>query len=637
MIEVAHPRGMQRSIYYLAFAVSLVTFLIYMRSLQNGFVEWDDSTYVFDNQYIRSFNLSFLKWAFFSFYASNWHPLAWVSHAADYAIWGLNPVGHHLTNVILHAVNTFVVVVLVTRLIEAWHGTATEIETAPFPSKRTLLVAAGMTGLLFGLHPVHVESVAWIAERKDLLCALFFLLSILSYTRYAAGDNAAIGEGKWTARFFNRYYLLTLGFFVLALLSKPMAVSLPSVLLLLDSYPFKRIRSIKSFLSAVTEKLPFILLSLFSSTLTFLAQQAGETIQSLKDVSISSRLLVAAKSLLAYLGKMVLPIHLIPFYPYPDDVSLLSLKYLAILLLIILFTAICVATARKQAFISCCLGYYVLTLLPVIGIVRVGSQSMADRYTYLPSIGPFLIIGLAVAWLFGLTNPSERGNRSSRMALVIILLVTLTTMTYLTVRQIDIWKNSLTLWDYVISKEPNVAFAHNNRGWVFATLGRFDEAIEDLNKAIALEPNSFEAYNTRGVVFVIMGHYREAIEDFDRAIALKPSCYEAYAARGVSLRNVGQLDRAIDSFNKAIAIHPDRAEAYNDRGLTYAFAKQYLSALHDYNLAIELYPTFAMAFGNRGDLYRAMGENERAIMDYQQACNFGDKNGCIAVRNITPH
>jgi len=633
--EATHPPRMQRSIRYLAFAVSLTTFLLYMRSLQNGFLDWDDNIYVFDNPYIRSFNLSLLRWAFSSFYASNWHPLAWVSHATDYAIWGLNPLGHHLTNVILNAANTFVVVILVARLIEAWHYTETGSETALFQQKRKILVAAGITGLLFGLHPVHVESVAWISERKDLLCALFFLLSIKNYTRYATFDNAVIREGKWAARFFNRYYLFTLGFFVLALLSKPMAVSLPGVLLLLDSYPFRRILSVKSFLSVVTEKLPFILLSLISSIMTILAQQAGEAIQSLDAVSASSRLLVAAESLLAYLGKMILPIHLIPYYPYPGDVSLISLKYLTILLIIILFTAVCITTARRQAIICSCLSYYVLTLVPVIGIVRVGSQSMADRYTYLPSIGPFLIIGLAVAWLFKFTNSSEGRGRISRMALVAILLFVFTSLTYLTVRQIDIWRNSLTFWNYVIDKEPTVAFAHNNRGWDFASLGRFDEAIEDLNKAIALKPKYFEAYNTRGVIFVMLGHYEDAIEDFDRAIALKPSCYEAYAARGVSYRNIGRFPKAIESFNQAIAIHPDRAEAYNDRGLTYAFAKQYQSALQDYNIAIELYPTFAIARDNRGDLYRAMGENEQAIVDYQQACNLGDKNGCIALRNMT--
>jgi hypothetical protein len=216
--------------YYVAAAVALLTLLVYLPALQNEFVDWDDNVYIFDNPYIRSLDMAFFKWAFWGFHAANWHPLTWASHALDYAVWGLNPLGHHLTSISLHALNTFLVVALVTRLLDAYNTK----QNRPALNDRMVLIAAATTGLLFGLHPVHVESVAWVSERKDVLCALFFLLSLLSYLSYVSSNT-------------QKTYLLSLGFFVLALLSKPMAVTLPVVLLILDWYPYGRIRSFKTF------------------------------------------------------------------------------------------------------------------------------------------------------------------------------------------------------------------------------------------------------------------------------------------------------------------------------------------------------------------------------------------------------
>ncbi len=239
----------------MAAAAALLAAGVYAPSLRNDFVNWDDGLYVYGNPFIRRLDGRFLGWAFTTFRASNWHPLTWISHALDYTLWGLNPLGHHLTSVVLHAVNVFLVVLLAFRLIEA--GRERMSSGAPsLPDGQGGLIAAGMTGLLFGIHPLHVESVAWVNERKDLLCALFFLLSILSYTlpeRTSAESGASGGGG---ARPFGRHYLLSLIFFLLALLSKPMAVSLPLVLLVLDWYPFKRIRSAESFRTVFIEKIP---------------------------------------------------------------------------------------------------------------------------------------------------------------------------------------------------------------------------------------------------------------------------------------------------------------------------------------------------------------------------------------------
>jgi hypothetical protein len=385
--------------YWLAAAIAVITFAVYLPSLRNDFVEWDDSTYIIENPFIRSFNMTFLRRAFFEFYASNWHPLTWVSHALDYAIWGLNPLGHHLTSIILHAINTFIVVLLIIRLVQAKKETAV-IGQSVFSDERAVFITGGVAGLLFGLHPLHVESVAWIAERKDLLCALFFLLSMTWYVRYRRVEENEGVQRDSIPIFLERNYLLSLGFFVLALLSKPMAVTLPVIFLIVDWNPFERIRSLKTFLTALLEKVPFLALSLISSILTVLAQRAGGAVTSVEETPILTRVFVAAKSLVAYIWKMIMPLNLIPYYPYPENLSPLSFEYLLAVALVVGISVICamIAKKKKQNLLLSVWGYYVISLLPVIGLIQVGGQSMADRYTYLPSIGPFFLMGLVAAW-----------------------------------------------------------------------------------------------------------------------------------------------------------------------------------------------------------------------------------------------
>ncbi|HEY6837179.1 MAG TPA: hypothetical protein VI389_00415, partial [Geobacteraceae bacterium] len=250
--DTAHPPT-RRTLAIIAAGIALVTFCIYLKTLQNGFLEWDDGTYVTENPHLSTFGPAFLSWAFFGSYAANWHPLTWISHALDYAVWGLDPRGHHLTNVILHAANTMLVTVLAVRLADVAAGR----EGAAGGAGKEQLIAGAVTGLLFGLHPLHVESVAWVAERKDLLCAFFFLASVLAYLAY--GRGTASREAAAFPR--DRMYLASLGLFFLALLSKPMAVSLPLVLLILDGYPLRR----RNPRVLVVEKLPFLALSAASS------------------------------------------------------------------------------------------------------------------------------------------------------------------------------------------------------------------------------------------------------------------------------------------------------------------------------------------------------------------------------------
>lgn len=667
--------------YYLAGLVAIITFLVYWGSLQNDFIaEWDDGEYILDNQFIRSINPVFLRWAFFDFYSSNWHPLTWISHAVDYAIWGLNPLGHHLSNNILHAVNAFLVVVLIMRLQEFAKRTVPGGQGGASLNEAGMLITAGVAGLLFGLHPLHVESVAWIAERKDLLCALFFLFSIMAYLRHLfpslqppllkgreVGFTPPWREGGGMR---GNWYFLSLSFLVLALMSKPMAVSLPIVLLILDWYPLRRLHSGKAALAALIEKLPFFTFSLISSVLTILAQRAWGAMIEIQTVPLSSRFLIAAQSLIAYLGKMIVPIRLVPYYPYPKDVVLLSVDFLLAIALVIGITLACVMISNKQKVWLAAWGYYVVTLLPVIGIVQVGSQSMADRYTYLPSLAPFLIIGVGAAWVYDrITINRQRPGFMVAMSGLCAGIVIFGCLSFLTIRQIQIWKDGLSVWSYVIEKEPGRAsIAYTNLGLVYQKMGQLGNALENYEKAIALDQNDYIAYNNRGTIFDKLGQFDKAIQSYNKAVTLKPDDYRAYFNRGLTYDKIGRLneaiedlqraarlqggnpwihnnlgflygkagmyDRSVAALNTAIALEPNNPVIYNNRGITYAFSNQYAKAIEDFSKAILLDKNYASAYFYRGDAYFKTGATALALSDFSKGCNFGDRNSCDALQEV---
>jgi Flp pilus assembly protein TadD len=656
-----------KSGYLLAGSVALVTFLVYLPALRNEFVYWDDNLYVFENPHIRSLDTAFFRWAFLGFRVSNWHPLTWVSHAVDYAIWGMNPAGHHLTNDVLHAVNTGLVVLLALKLLAvAREGPSCGI-SVPGPAGRRNLVAAGGTGLLFGLHPLHVESVAWVAERKDLLCAFFFLLSLYAYLNHEEANGRGITGNRTYSRFLGRRYLATLGFFILALMSKPMAVTLPAVLLILDWFPFGRIRSPKTFWIASLEKAPFIALSAAFSIITIEAQRAGGALLSADEVPISIRIPVAVKSLAAYLGKTLLPIHLMPLYPYPRHVSLLSFEYISSIILVVGITAACAILAKRQKLWMVAWGYYLVTLLPVLGIVQVGGQSMADRYMYLPSLGPFLVAGICVGWLAERTI-SKRPGAFGRIATGVAASLVLICLSYLTFLQIHIWRDSVTLWSYVIEKGPDkISLAYSQRGIVFGKKGLHDRAMADLETAIALNPynydalmnlaviheksgrinrarecvekairarpSSHEAYLYRGALHEETGQLNMAIADYTRAIALDPTYYDAYNNRGVAFGKMGQTDKAIADYGEAIRINPQASDARSNRGVAYTLAGQYGRALEDFNTAILLAPDDPTTYFNRGAFYRRTGRNDLATADFRKACDLGYAKACDALQS----
>jgi protein O-mannosyl-transferase len=536
----------------LATSVALLTLIVYLPSLQNAFVQRDDGSYIFENPHIRSIDLAFFKWAFFDFYAANWHPLTWIAHAFDYELWGLTPLGHHLTSVLLHAFNTFLVVFLVMKILEAFKARPTNNGLSSFIDEKTTLIAAGVTGLLFGLHPVHVESVAWASEKKDLLCASFFLLSLLMYVTLLRDEDSELVSSNIFAPYIHKSYLAALGFFILALLSKPMAVSLPVVMLILDWFPLARIRSVKTFFSACIEKSPFFILSVVSSVLTIIAQKTGLSMALTYTVPMSSRVLVAAKSLAVYLINILWPVNLLAFYPYPKDVSLLSMKYIFAIALFVGITIVCLVIQKKQKFWLVAWGYYVITLIPVLGIVQVGGQSMADRYTYLPALGPFLVMGIAAAWLWKKINSFMRWSLIAKTVSISFAFLILLSLSYLTVKQIGVWKNDVSLWTNVIDNSPEpILQAFTSRSMAFFSLGQFNQAIGDFTSIISLDPRSFPAYFYRGLSFYKTGQFEKAITDFTHASMLTRNNPGIFISRGLAYNNINRPELALQDFKTA--------------------------------------------------------------------------------------
>jgi tetratricopeptide (TPR) repeat protein len=466
-----------------------------------------------------------------------------------------------------------------------------------------------------------------------------------------------------------RTYILSLIFFILALLSKPMAVSLPVVLLILDWYPLRRIQSLKKLLAAVMEKVPFIALSLISSVLTFVAQRAGGAMD-IRPEPFTTRVLVAAKSLIVYLLKMIMPVNLSPLYLYPKNVSLLSAEYFLSIVVVAGITVSCLLAVRRQRLWLSCWGCYVVTLIPVLGLVQVGYQAMADRYTYLPSFAPFLVTGLLISKLSVGRDATKKHGFLFNLFCATAALVVIVSMSSATLKQIDIWKNSIALWTYVIEKEPSSpAMAYSNRasalndmgkfneavedyskaismdpsysraywsrGSVFGNMGQLDKAMADLDKAIALEPYA-SAYYTRGTVFEKRGETEKAIGDYERAIALKPSYAAAHFNLGILYGRVGALDKAIYCFDKAIDISPNHSLAYGNRGLAYSLIGRYDEAVKDFDRAIELNKGYAEAYGNRGNVYLKISQKEFAVRDFQKACELGDKEACNVMLRLQP-
>ncbi|MEE9543930.1 MAG: hypothetical protein V3V95_09150, partial [Thermodesulfobacteriota bacterium] len=480
-----------------AFIIAALTFVIYLPSLGNDFVLWEDNLMVYDNPNIRSLDLAFIKWAFTAIVIASWYPLTHISFALDYAVWGLNPWGFHLTNTILHSLNTLLVFFLISGLVKAG---STDADSDNPGIKLRALFAGGVAALFFGLHPLRVESVAWVVERKDLLYAFFYLLSIVTYLRYATSDSGR-----------SRFYIISILLFAMSLASKSMAVTLPAILLILDYYPLRRFRIKDGGLwrakKVLAEKIPFFALTIIISIVTVWTHQKAGGLILHKTYPLATRVIMTVHSYIFYLYKMLLPLKLAPIYPAPANENIASFEYIGALALFILISAFCVISFKKSPLFSAAWLYFLVILSPTVGISQAGWYFAADRYTYLSSLGPMIVAVLGISLLF--EKASKRGIKALIVTFVLIISVIYAS---LSVGQMAIWKDTITLWSYEIALYPDRSLtAHNNRAIAYYGEGRYAEAIEDLIRTIKIEPRLIDTYYNIARIYATTGEDEKAI------------------------------------------------------------------------------------------------------------------------------
>ena len=515
--------GQNRGIFVAALITALITFAVYLPALRNGFVTWDDNEYVYNNLKIGNLDTEFVRWAFTTPQVGMYSPLTLLSLGLDFFLWDLKPSGYHLTNVVLHVLNTFLVVLCIARILQA----ASQAGYLRSLSVQRILVTAGTTGILFGIHPIHVESVAWVSERKDVLYTFFFLLSVLAYLRYATIEEKAV--------FF---YSMALLMFALSLLSKPMAVTLPAVLIILDVYPLNRLsfgRGLAPVKRVILEKLPFLCLSLVFSVLAVRAQQAVNAMAP-AEFGTLERLLTAARAMVFYLQKFLLPVRLSPFYPLFLPIFFTATD-VAILLVLFGITFFCARVWRKNRAWMITWVYYLVSVLPVSGILQVGSQAAADRYAYMPLIGPMALIGAGVAYAVEKAGEHGVAGKLGSKVLIAALSVLCVAMIVITEGQIRVWRDGLTLWDRVFEIYPNsTPPAYRGRAEAYYRAGDFERAVADYSEAIRLDPLDYRSYSSRGIVYFVSERYDLALEDFNRALSIDPRDRRAIYYRSLICR-----------------------------------------------------------------------------------------------------
>jgi len=572
--------------YLLVCALLILSVLaVYWPVTNYEFVKYDDDTYVTNNRYVNT-GLSWqnIHWAFAKGYAGDWHPVTYLSHMLDFQLFGANAGAHHLTNVLFHIANTLLLFGILKRMTGA-------------------LWASAFVAAIFALHPLHVESVAWVAERKDVLSTLFWLLTMWAYVRYCENPKAT-------------RYLLTLLFFVLGLMAKPMLVTLPFVLLLLDYWPLGRFAfdkwgsgGRKTILHLLIEKVPFFGFSAVASVVTFLVERSGGSMHTIEAFDLKSRVGNAIVSYVTYIGKMIWPSRLGVLYPHPGDN--LSIAIVVVCGLILLGISFCfIYLGRRQKYLTVGWLWYIGTLIPVIGLVQVGVQARADRYTYIPLTGLFII----VAW--GVRELVKKWHYR-RIMLAVLAIAVLSAVVVSTSLQLRYWKNSFTLFEHTLDVTTSNFPIHSNYANVLSDLGKFEQAIEQFKKSLKLRPNSAQVHNNLGNTLRKLGRIDEAIEHYNKAIELKPDFSDAHYNLAIALAEKGKIDEAIGEYREALKLEPANADAMSNLGVLLAQQNKFDQAIACYRKAIELEPNLIVAHGRLGLALVQLGKFDEAIKEFR--------------------
>lgn len=589
--------------------LSVILFLLaagtFLPTLKNGFIIFDDPIYVLNNSHVNhGLTWSGLRWAFYGTAGGIWLPLTWISHMLDCQFYGLHAWGHHLSSVLIHGANTTLVFLWLFRMTGAkW---------------RSFMVAA-----LFGLHPLRVESVAWVAERKDVLSALFWLLTLMAYTEYVKKSE---NEGHGA----KRVYWLTLALFTFGLMAKPMTMTLPFVLLLLDDWPLRRFQSGKTAAQLVVEKLPFFILSVIAGIITIAVQRNENMVMPLNRFPLFERFENAAISYVAYIGKLFWPANLSVFYPFPHYLSFLT--FLSAALLLMVFSAFVVWQRQRAYFMTGWL-WYLGTLIPIIGLVQVGQQAMADRYTYIPQIG------LLVCLVWGIADLT-RHWKWRPFILPTAGVMAIAACMILTCRQIALWRDSETLFEHAVAVTKDNVIAQINLGNAFARNGQVDEAIVHFQKALAMDSSYADAHYNLGTAFFQKEQFERAIAQYQKAMAIQPGYQDARDNLGIAhlnfglmLSKEGKISEAITNCQMAVKFHPS-AEAYNDLGNLLLKTGRLDEAIVQYQKALALEPDGAEFHRNISIAFFEAGRRKEAIASAERALQLANAQTNHALASV---
>ena len=590
--------------------VFMITVLAFLPTLQNGFVNWDDDSHLLDNPHYRGLGWEQLKWMFTTCHMGSCMPLNYVTYGLDYILWGMNPVGYHLTSLLIHAANAVVFYFLSQRLLSL------TVASSVVSSRLPIRLAAGFSALFFSLHPLQVEVVAWATGREIAIAGFFFILTLLCYLR--AVEKESTGSSLWG------WMVVAWFFYALSLLGKEVALTLPFALLALDVYPLRRLKGgpTEWFQPQVRriwwEKMPFLLVALTAAVKAVLAKGQSGTIYTLENYGLLPRFAQVLYSLAFYPWKTLVPIGLSPLYPLHPFTGFWNLPLLMSGAFVFLLTAVLFVVRHRWLAGLTAWVFYGVLLIPVSGVVAFGPYAVADRFSYLPSLGWAISAGagLFCCWQLWASGRISVRTLVLSQSLAGLLLVGLGTLTWY---QTQIWHNSETLWRHALALDEKSSFAHNNLGLAMAERGAFAEAINEFRRAVEIDPAFVEAQTNLGNFLAQQGSPEEAISHLQQALAIDPTFANAHNTLGNILASRGETDKAIEHFRKALQTNPKSAMAYYNLGRVLAKRGDLEEAVEVYRKAVEINPLDPDAHNNLGLLLASRGNLDQAIEQFREA------------------
>ena len=613
---------------WFAFSVALITFAVFFPALRNGFVNWDDYELLVDNPRYRGLGWEQVSWMFSTFHNGHYQPLSWMTFGLDYLIWGMEPLGYHLTNLVLHAANAALFYFLAVRLLSL------ALSRPSLAADLGLRMAAGFAALFFSIHPLRVESVAWATERRDVLSGLFFLATLLCYLQAMTYANNTSRQASW-----RNMALIAYG---LSLLSKASGVTLPMVLLVLDVYPLRRLgggpgRWLGPLARHVWwEKVPFFLLAAAAAVIAPLAQSDAGAVAALRIHGIAARLFQSLYGLVFYLWKTILPTDLSPFYEVPRKLDPFAWPFLLSGAVVAALTIGLFALRRRWPAGLASWVCYAVIIAPVLGFVQSGRQMVADRYSYLSCLAWAILLGGGLYYLWKRNVDQRRGDRKS-FIITTGAAVILIAFAVLTWRQVGIWHDSDRLWNHVLAITDRSIFrsgtAHHFVARVFADRGDLDRAIEHLRTSINIEPTDSTAYMDLGTALAKKGQLNEAIKSFQNALALNPTLSLAQYSLANALAVQGHFQEATAHLEEALRLKPNYAEAYVTMGKVFAAQGQLEKAIGLFRQALQIRPDLAEGHQSLAMALVEKGRAAEANYHYQEARRIiGSRRDGAAVR-----